>query len=80
MRMRRVRREKEEERMLVEGVLEEEERFGSRSESKGSSLRTITDTTSTMRWSSALPEGAGIYVLPPIPEMERLGEEEREED
>lgn len=65
-------KEEEVERMLEESESLQEEYLRSRSESRCSSVR--TETTGT-RWSSVLPDGTGVYVLPPIPEMRSIEEE-----
>jgi hypothetical protein len=86
MRARRARRAKEEEKqILIERGVEEDEHEDesgleeghrrARSESMGSSVRTITNTTSTTRWSSVVPDGESVYVLPSILEMGRIEEE-----
>lgn len=65
-------KEDEVERMLEQSESLQEEYLRSRSESRCSSVR--TETTGT-RWSSVLPDGTGVYVLPPISEVGSIEEE-----
>lgn len=61
---------------LEEGFDEIEEGYHRvNSESMASSRRTRTDTVSTIRCSSTIIDGAGIYVLPPIPNLGSIEEE-----
>lgn len=74
--------EVEKERILTENELEEgfhepeEDDHRACSESIASSRRTMTDTTSTTRWSNAMTDVAGLYVLPSIPRMQSIEEED----